>query len=74
MPEIMGQVCSKHPFTPQLTHQPVRAAWRLFGLSYAFNLTGFGFLGWVARWRRNGADKDEPNRTRTLWWVVWSSQ
>jgi hypothetical protein len=40
-----GTSCVNTPSYPLSSHpQPVRAAWRLFGLSYAFNLTAFGFL------------------------------
>ena len=66
MPEIM------RPLPPQLT--PAAGAPRgvYLGLSYTFNLTGFGFLSLgcsMVHRHRNGADRDEPNRRRTLWWV-----
>ena len=61
--------CVNTPYPLSSHPQPVRAARRLFGLSYAFNLTGFGFLSLgrsMVHRHRNGADKDEPNRARTF--------
>lgn len=66
-----GTSCVNTPYPLSSHPQPVRAARRLFGLSYAFNLTGFGFLSLgrsMVHRHRNGAHEDEPNRTRTLGW------
>lgn len=52
--------------TPRLSaHTSRHAAWRLFGLSYTFNLTGFGFLGWAAR-RCVGAEMVLTRTNRTV--------